>query len=518
MKNIKNPQLALVGLGYWGQNLLRNFCDLKALKTVFDPDKEAIFSVLKNFPELGAAPSWQSLLEDSTIAAVVLATPPSTHFQLAWEALKAGKHVFVEKPLSMSTQEGRKLLDLASSLGLVLMVDHLLQNHPAYIALRQMVQDGCLGRIRHLQSRRQSYGRFVKEGVLWSFAPHDVSMVMGLMGEAPTQVQASGTNFLGGDGPDVFEGSLFWDCGAMAHISVSWLNPVKEHRLIVSGEKAMAVFDDTLPWGDKLKIYHHEVNWVGPKPVAKAKEATHIPLEKSEPLASQCFDFIQAITLGHQTKSCGAEALRGLVVLEALDNSLAHSGLRQRPRWPNNYFAHPTAIIDPEAVVSDNCKIWHFSHVLKGSVLGQGTSLGQNVVVGPNVKVGCGVKIQNNVSVYEGVEIGDYVFCGPSVVFTNVINPRAHIVRKNEYRPTKVKSGATIGANATIVCGHTLGHGCFIGAGAVLTRDVPDYALMVGAPARQIGWVCACGLKLPANFLCSCGAIYEKTPSGLCKI
>lgn len=158
---------------------------------------------------------------------------------------------------------------------------------------------------------------------------------------------------------------------------------------------------------------------------------------------------------------------------------------------------HETAVIDPGAEIGDGTKIWHWVHVCSDARIGARCVLGQNVYVGPAVTIGTNVKIQNNVSVYEGVTVEDDVFLGPSVVFTNVINPRAAVVRRDEIKPTLVRAGATIGANATILCGVTLGEYSFVGAGTVVTRDVPDYALVVGNPARQIGWMCACGTRLP---------------------
>ncbi len=162
-------------------------------------------------------------------------------------------------------------------------------------------------------------------------------------------------------------------------------------------------------------------------------------------------------------------------------------------------FIHESAFVDDGAKVGAGTSIWHFCHVMPGAVIGERCSLGQNVVVMNGTKIGNNVKIQNNVSVYEGVELEDSVFCGPSMVFTNVINPRSHIRRKHEYRRTFVRHGATIGANATILCGVTLGAWCFIGAGAVVTRNVPPHALMTGVPARVTGWVCECGVKLDDN-------------------
>lgn len=164
-----------------------------------------------------------------------------------------------------------------------------------------------------------------------------------------------------------------------------------------------------------------------------------------------------------------------------------------------NFTVHATAIVDDGAQIGAGTRIWHWVHICGGARIGAGCSLGQNVFVGNKVLIGDNVKIQNNVSVYDDVVLEDDVFCGPSMVFTNVINPRSHIERKHEYRATRVKQGATIGANATVVCGHDIGRYAFIGAGAVVTRDVPDYALMVGTPARRIGWVCECGIRLGAE-------------------
>ena len=161
-----------------------------------------------------------------------------------------------------------------------------------------------------------------------------------------------------------------------------------------------------------------------------------------------------------------------------------------------DYFVHESSYVDDGCEIGEGTKIWHYSHVMPGSRIGRGCNFGQNVLVARDVVIGNNVKIQNNVSVYEGVVLEDDVFCGPSMVFTNVINPRSHVSRKHEYRQTLVRRGATVGANATIICGHTVGRFAFIGAGALVTKDVPDYALMLGAPARIAGWMCECGVRL----------------------
>ena len=182
----------------------------------------------------------------------------------------------------------------------------------------------------------------------------------------------------------------------------------------------------------------------------------------------------------------------------------------------SNYFAHDSAYVDEGVSIGNSTKIWHFSHVMKGSTLGENCNVGQNVVIGPDATVGNGCKIQNNVSVYKGVTLEDDVFCGPSMVFTNVFNPRANIRRMDEARPTLIKKGASLGANSTIVCGVTVGQYAFVGAGAVVTRNVADHALVYGNPAKMRGWVCECGEKLGSDLVCpACGKKYIRAGNGL---
>jgi UDP-2-acetamido-3-amino-2,3-dideoxy-glucuronate N-acetyltransferase len=189
------------------------------------------------------------------------------------------------------------------------------------------------------------------------------------------------------------------------------------------------------------------------------------------------------------------------------------------------YFVHESSYIDEPCEIGEGTKIWHFSHIMKNSKIGRHCNIGQNVVISPDVTIGDNVKLQNNVSVYTGVELEDDVFCGPSMVFTNVVNPRSQVSRKDEYRKTLVKKGASIGANATVVCGHTIGSFAFIGAGAVVTKDIPDYALIVGNPGRLAGWMCECGIKLgfshdtqEQNCTCEvCGKSYVKRDGFVCE-
>jgi UDP-2-acetamido-3-amino-2,3-dideoxy-glucuronate N-acetyltransferase len=248
--------------------------------------------------------------------------------------------------------------------------------------------------------------------------------------------------------------------------------------------------------------------------------------------------FLECAANGQRPVTDGNEGLRVLRILNASQSSLDQLSKKIRldgklapetdkvhahqpapggtPSIAAGAFVHETAIIDPGAVVGAGTKIWHFSHVLSGSQIGESCNIGQNVVIGPDVTLGKSCKIQNNVSVYKGVTLEDGVFCGPSMVFTNIYNPRAEISKMDQVRPTLVKKGATIGANATIVCGTTLGRYSFIGAGAVVTRNVPDYALVLGNPAKQIGWMCECGERLADDLECmSCNKSYQKNPGGL---
>lgn len=507
---LANPRVAVVGAGYWGKNLVRNFHELDALACVVDVREE----VRKEIGARYATPTYASvepMLREAQVEGVVIAAPAALHYELAGQCLQAGKDVYVEKPLALEAQQGRELVRLAAQRQRVLMVGHILEYHPAILELKRLIGAGELGNIQYIYSSRLNLGKLrTEEDILWSFAPHDISAILFLLGEAPTRVATHGGNYLNHN-VDTTLTTCDFQSGVKAHIFVSWLHPFKEQKLAVIGGKKMAVFDDLEP-ERKLVLYEHKIRWLDRVPVAEKDGAHVVPLPRQEPLRLECEHFLECMRSRKTPRTSGESGVRVLEVLESCEQSLQERGVpvemgRPAPR----YFAHPTAVIDPGAEIGDGTRIWHFSHIMPGSKLGANCNLGQNVVISPEVIIGSNVKIQNNVSVYTGVELEDDVFCGPSMVFTNVVNPRSHVLRRHEYKRTLVKRGASMGANCTIVCGVTLGRYSFIGAGAVVTRDVPDYALMVGVPAERVGWMCYCGTRLPdgAKVTCSaCGREY----------
>jgi len=523
----KVPSVAVIGTGYWGKNLVRNFHNLGVLKLVCDKNETLLDKVRKQYAGVETCLAFNDVILHDNINAVVISTPAETHYPLAREALLTNKHVFVEKPLSLTVEEGRELLELAQKNQLTLMVGHILQYHPAVIELKKLVDQGELGKIQYLYSNRLNIGKIrAEENILWSFAPHDISVILMLLGEIPETVYATGGSYLQHQIPDTTLTTIDFPSGVKAHIFVSWLHPFKEQKLVVVGDKKMAVFDDVSQ--EKLQLYPHKIEWLQRIPVAAKAEAELIPIKKDEPLRAECQHFLNCVANGHTPKTDGEEGLRVLQVLQASQESLNQNGRkinidsyfnasgRGDVLRAKDYFVHESSYIDDGVEIGAGTKIWHFSHILNGSRLGKNCNIGQNVVIGPDATIGKGCKIQNNVSVYKGVTIEDGVFCGPSMVFTNIYNPRAEIRKMDQVKPTLVKKGATIGANATVICGITLGRYSFIGAGSLVNKNVPDYALVVGNPVKQIGWACECGERLPDDLDCLvCGKKYEKSENGL---
>jgi len=511
--------VGVLGCGYWGKNLVRSFHELGSLRAICDVDLERAKSLAAKYG-VDICATFRQLLDRKDIEAIVIAAPAVEHFRLAKQALLAGKDVFVEKPLALRVEEGEELADLSVTTGRLLMVGHLLHYHPAIKKLKELVRGGTLGKIEYFYSSRLNFGKLrTEENILWSFAPHDISAILHLLGEEPTTVAAHGGAYLNSNIADVTLTSCTFASGVTAHVFVSWLHPFKEQKLVVVGDRQMAVFDDTNP-DRKLVLYPHQVEWIDRTPVAHKSEGKVVEISSEEPLKTECEHFLECVGNRSKPETDGWNGVRVLRVLNAAEESLKHDGQAQKlsaARKPN-YFVDPTARVDKPCSIGAGTHIWHYSHIMKNTTLGEECNLGQNVHVASGVKIGSNVKIQNNVSLYAGVELEDDVFCGPSMVFTNVINPRSHVNRKNEYQRTLVRRGASLGANSTIVCGTTIGEYAFVGAGAVVTKDVPNYALVVGCPARQIGWICRCGVRLElveGHGHCeACGEHYELASSG----
>lgn len=539
VKAIK-AKVAVIGSGYWGRNLVRNYSSLGALSAICDIDEGTLERFQSQYPSVEVVSKYETILKRSDISGIVIATPAETHFELAEKALLAYKNVYVEKPLVLELSHAHRLIEIAESNQLVLMVGHLLQYHPAFVKLIELARKGELGRMNYIYSNRLNLGKIRREeNILWSFAPHDISMILSLSGEEPELVSATGGSYLHPKVADVTNTFIEFPSGRKAHIFVSWLHPFKEQKLVVVGDRKMAVFDDTRPWSEKLLLYPHRIQWKeNQQPVPTKADPESVLLNEAEPLRLECEHFLRCIDSGELPTTDAREGLRVLKVLKAAQLSLdlgkpvrlehksggsygtkgaaeVLSGGKKRTN-DARFFAHSTAYIDAGATIGDKTKIWHFTHILSGSKIGNRCNIGQNVMVGPDVTIGDGCKIQNNVSVYKGVTLEKGVFCGPSMVFTNVFNPRAEIRKMDQLRETRVKQGVTIGANATVICGITIGAYAFIGAGAVVNKDVPDFALMVGNPIRQTGWMCHCGEKLYDSLSCkSCGNKFQKQPSGL---
>jgi predicted dehydrogenase/acetyltransferase-like isoleucine patch superfamily enzyme len=512
-------RVAAIGAGYWGKNIVRNLAELGVLAAICDADHATATDLAKRHGAPVAA--LDAVLADPAIDAVAIAAPAARHAELARAALTAGKHVFVEKPLALNIEEAEALCGLAEQRGLRLMVGHLLQYHPAFIRLRELVREGALGRLQYIYSNRLNLGKVRREeDILWSFAPHDISMILSLVGQEPTAVRAVGGYYLHKEIADVTTTHLEFAGGEQAHVFVSWLHPFKEQKLVVIGDQAMAVFDDGEPWESKLLLYPHRIEWRESLPVPQRADAKPVALVQGEPLRLECQHFLDSVASGATPRTDGREGVRVLRVLAQASAALrgpapsAPPAKASRPAFAG-VTVHETATVDTPCEIGSGTKIWHFSHVLVRTKIGRNCVLGQNVVAGPDVSIGDGCKIQNNVSVYKGVVLEDDVFCGPSCVFTNVINPRAAIERKAEFKATLVKRGATIGANATIVCGHTIGAYAMIGAGAVVTKDVPDFALVIGNPARRVGWMSKAGARLGKDLVCPIdGTRYRETAAG----
>ncbi len=514
---MNRPSLALFGAGRWGQKLLERLHALDVLHTVVVRQPEKYHAWQERYPTVEWANDPMVVWQNPAISGVVIATPPSTHKDLVEAALQHGKHVLCEKPLTLSLADAQALIALSKRQQRCIAVGHILRYHPAIQKIRSLLAQGYIGRLHTIESERLGFAAYpLWEDVIWGLAIHDLDLLPWLVEAEPEAVTVEGSRPLQGNLLEAVQISMRFPYGIRGFIRASWRSPHRRRTLTLTGTEGILVFQEDFPQGQLLH-YPIQTQWLkGQAPVlALTSEPNPLPYPTDEPLILELSDFIRSIQ-EHRSPVTAAETVLGAIRLaERLSRQLDP---QVAPPLP--YFVHPTAILDEDIEVGAGTKIWHFSHVLKGSRIGRDCVLGQNVVVGPFVRIGNNCKIQNNVSLYYGVELEDGVLCGPSCVFTNDKYPRAFIERRNEFLMTRVRRGATIGANATIMCGVVIGQFAMVGAGAVVTQDVPDHALVLGNPARQVGWVCTCGETLDklreGIWQCKrCNLLYEETLKGL---
>ena len=315
---LKNLPVAVLGCGHWGKNLVRKFHELGVLTAISDPNAEVCRQLCDAYGV--EARAIDGILADDSIKAVAIAAPADLHHELVIRSFAAGKHVFVEKPIALNLEDAEEMIAAGKQAQKVLMIGHLLQYHPAFLKLKSLVREGELGKLRYIYSRRLSLGKLrMEENVLWSFAPHDISMILALAGQEPDTVQGSAGNFLQDHISDFASIHMGFANGIKAHVNVSWLNPFKEQRLVVVGDKAMAEFDDCVPWDEKLKLYCHRAEIVDGVPMVEKAEAECVEIDEFEPLLNECRYFLEFAANNQTPFTDGTEAMAVLKVLQAGD-------------------------------------------------------------------------------------------------------------------------------------------------------------------------------------------------------
>ena len=321
------PQIALVGCGYWGKNLCRNFYGLGALTSVMDATENGQATARSLAPNAIISDNFDDILGDDQIQGIALATPAETHADLAIQAMQSGKDVFVEKPMALSINDAEEMQKVANETGRVLMVGHLLEYHPAVLKLRELINSGELGKINYIYSNRLNFGKVrTEENVLWSFAPHDVAVILRLWGQSPIEVSASGGAYLTKGIADVTVSNLKFSDNSRAHIFVSWLHPYKEQRLVVVGDQKMAIFNDLNPFGEKLCIHPQSVGFDGTLPILKKEDAEFIEHINTEPLREECAHFLECMKSRNKPLTDAQSGIEVLKVLHACQASIEQNG------------------------------------------------------------------------------------------------------------------------------------------------------------------------------------------------
>lgn len=322
------PKVALVGCGYWGKNLCRNFSELGALGMVVDATENGQVNARSIAADVQFSSKIKDALTNPAIQGIALATPAETHAELAIMAMKAGKDVFVEKPMALTIEDAEKMRSVAAQTDCIIMVGHLLEYHPAVLKLRELIDSGELGKINYIYSNRLNFGKVrTEENALWSFAPHDVAVILRLMGQSPLEVSATGGSFLSQGLEDITVSNLSFASKSRAHIFVSWLHPYKEQRLVVVGDEKMAIFNDVLPLGEKLRVYPQTVEFGRNKiPVLKKEDAQFVEHSDTEPLREECRHFLDCLVTRQPPLTDARSGIEVLKVLNACQSSIQQNG------------------------------------------------------------------------------------------------------------------------------------------------------------------------------------------------
>ena len=321
------PRIALVGCGYWGKNLCRNCYGLGALASVVDATESGQATARSLAPNAIISDNFSDILGDDQIQGIVLATPAETHSDLAIQAMRSGKDVFVEKPMALSISDAEAMQSVADETERILMIGHLLEYHPAVLKLRELIDSGELGTINYVYSNRLNFGKVrTEENILWSFAPHDVAVILRLLGQSPVEVSASGGAYLNKGIADATVSNLRFSDDSRAHIFVSWLHPYKEQRLVVVGDQKMAIFDDVNPFGEKLRVYPQSVRFDGTLPILKKEDAVFIEHDFTEPLREECVHFLECMKSRKKPLTDSHSGIEVLRVLHACQNSIEKNG------------------------------------------------------------------------------------------------------------------------------------------------------------------------------------------------
>ena len=467
-------KIGVIGYGRWSKNIVREMNKFNVIKMVCDINTEELDECNKLYPDITTTTNKYDILNNKYITGVCVVVPSELHYHITKEALENNKDVFVEKPLALSFKKGRELVKLAKEKNKILMIGHLMMYHSSIKKIKDIIDKGCIGKIKSITSNRLNFGIIRKtENVLWSFAPHDISMILFFCG-SPLAVRCNGNKISGKYGV-VHLNMVYKNLNAM--INVNWMCPYKEQKLTIIGEKGIILFDDV----NKIVKYQNFL-----------KDSKLIPFDNNSPLYNECHSFIDACFSRKDTITCGNKSLETLFILDNAQKSLDENKMiyiKQYEPIVENIYIHPTAIIDDQVTIGMGTKVWHYSHISKNSYIGKNCVIGQNVYIGPQVIIGNNCKIQNNVSIYTGVILEDDVFMGPSCVTTNDINPRAKHPKNGIYKKTLIKKGASIGANAVIICDNIIGEYSMIGAGSVVTKNIDSYTVVIGNPARKYGTI-----------------------------